>query len=396
MREGKETLNVPMYQPNASWRDRTFSDASLLSDASSGSYFSDISEASTSGTSAVLSPFPSPYLAVPQPRSKPPMKIILGTASFGSEKAPQAKFNTVNQAMPLLKSFQSRGYLDIDTARAYPVGKGGTAETLLGSCDSIHTWSNISTKVASFMPGSHRPANITRSIEQSLEALNAPYGVDIMYLHAPDHATPYVETLSAMNAAYQEGAFQRLGLSNYSASDVEKIVRICEENCFVKPSVYQGQYNAICRSAEAELFTVLRRHNIAFYAYSPTACGFFSGKVSRQSTAIKGSRWDQSSYIGRKYSKDYFHDELFATQSTVIDEADYCGISGHAAALRWTVYHSALDAAAGDAVVLGASSVEQMEENLNILEEGPLPPRLAAVMGEVWDAAAKGPNYTFC
>lgn len=217
-----------------------------------------------------------------------------------------------------------------------------------------------------------------------------------MYLHAPDRATPYAETLGAMNKAYEEGVFQRLGLSNYSASDVEKIVRICEESKFVKPSVYQGQYNAICRSAESELFAVLQRHKIAFYAYSPTACGFFSGKVTRESSAVKGSRWDASSLLGKKYSQDYFHDELFMAQRTVIDEAERCGISGHAAALRWTVHHSALDAAAGDAVIIGASSVEQMDENLNILEDGPLPPSLAAVMDRVWDAAVNGPRYHFC
>lgn len=48
---------------------------------------------------------------------------------------------------------------------------------------------------------------------------------------------------------------------------LEEFLDICEEKGFVKPSVFQGQYNAVCRRPEQDLMPLLRKHGIAFYAY---------------------------------------------------------------------------------------------------------------------------------
>ncbi|KAK5205467.1 hypothetical protein LTR72_007024 [Exophiala xenobiotica] len=329
---------------------------------------------------------------------KPPLRIVLGTASVGSHLSPLAKITTVEDASKFINLFRSRGYADIDTARAYPVGRGGTCEKLLGEEElRLAKWANVSTKVSSFMPGSHRAKNIGLSIDRSLDALNTDQ-VDVMYLHAPDRATPFKETCEAMNKAYLEGKFERFGLSNYSVEEVEEIVRICEENGWVKPSVYQGQYNPICRGGEEQLFAVLRKHNIAFYAYSPSACGFFSNKVSRASTKDKSSRWNIASPLGAKYAGDYFHDPLFAAAEIVRQQAQKYGISGHAAALRWTTWHSQLGAEYGDAVIVGASKLSQLKENMDILEQGPLPESLVETMNGVWEdvrSFEKGPRFSF-
>jgi aflatoxin B1 aldehyde reductase len=78
--------------------------------------------------------------------------------------------------------------------------------------------------------------------------------------------------------------------------------------------------------------------------------------------------------------------------------AAFYGISGHAAALRWTVWHSDLQAEKGDAVIIGASTQGQLEENLNILEQGPLPDSLLHVLERVWDDVKdldQGPRFSF-
>ncbi|KIW74884.1 hypothetical protein AYO21_06103 [Fonsecaea monophora] len=339
-----------------------------------------------------------PMPLVPAIPCKPPLRVVLGTASVGSNLSPLAKITTVEDATKFVNLFRSRGYADIDTARAYPVGRGGTCEKLLGEeALRLSKWANVSTKVSSFMPGSHRAKNIALSIDRSLEALNTD-AVDIMYLHAPDRATPFKETCEAMDKAYHEGKFERFGLSNYSVEEIEEIVRICEENGFVKPSVYQGQYNPICRGGEERLFAVLREHNIAFYAYSPSACGFFSNKVSRASTRDKNSRWNIASPLGAKYAGDYFQDPLFAAAEIVRQQAKKFGISGHAAALRWTTWHSQLGAEYGDAVIVGASKLSQLKENMDILEQGPLPEPLVETLNSVWEdvrALEKGPRFSF-
>lgn len=329
---------------------------------------------------------------------KPPLRVVLGTASVGSHLSPLAKITTIEELQKFVSTFRSRGYLDIDTARAYPVGRGGTCEKLLGEKPlRLSKWANVSTKVSSFMPGSHRTKNINLSIDRSLEALDAD-SVDVMYLHAPDRATPFKETCEAMHNAFLEGKFERFGLSNYTVEEVEEILKICEENSYVKPSVYQGQYNPICRGAEERLFTVLREHNISFYAYSPSACGFFSSKVSRASKNDKDSRWNVASPLGAKYSGDYFHDPLFAAAEIVRQQARRFGISGHAAALRWTTWHSELGAEYGDSVIIGASKHSQLSENLDILEQGPLPQPLVDTINGVWEDVKtfdKGPRFSF-
>lgn len=70
-----------------------------------------------------------------------------------------------------------------------------------------------------------------------------------------------------MDEKWREGRFDRFGLSNYRAEEVEEIVGICEREGLVRPRVYQGRYNAIIRGGEEKLFPVLRRYGIAFYAY---------------------------------------------------------------------------------------------------------------------------------
>ena len=190
--------------------------------------------------------------------------IVFGTASFGTGTS-QAKFNSPETALPILSLLRSRNITNIDTARAYPVGSPGTSEALLGAL-SVHAWASISTKVTSWAPSAHSAQNIANSVASSLQALGVEK-VDIMYLHAPDRTTSFEETCRAMDAEWRKGKFARFGLSNYRADEVEAIVDICEREGLVKPSVYQGRYNAIIRGGEEVLFPILRKHGIAFYAY---------------------------------------------------------------------------------------------------------------------------------
>lgn len=70
--------------------------------------------------------------------------------------------------------------------------------------------------------------------------------------------------------------------------------------------------------------------------------------------------------------------------ATVRDAAATHGISGHAAAVRWTAFHSVLDGKYGDAVIFGVSKIEQLHQTLNALEAGPLPAQLASVISDVY------------
>lgn len=53
--------------------------------------------------------------------------------------------------------------------------------------------------------------------------------------------------------------------AQYTADEVSEICKLCEENAWVKPTVYQGLYNCLARTAEGPLFPVLRKNGISFY-----------------------------------------------------------------------------------------------------------------------------------
>lgn len=88
-----------------------------------------------------------------------------------------------------------------------------------------------------------------------------------MFLHIPDRQTPFEDTANAMNEAFQQGKFRKLGISNFSPEEVQRYIDICEQKGYVKPSVYQGHYNLVVRRGETELFPLLRKNGMAFTAY---------------------------------------------------------------------------------------------------------------------------------
>ncbi|EHK50931.1 uncharacterized protein TrAtP1_009309 [Trichoderma atroviride] len=318
---------------------------------------------------------------------KSPIEIVLGTGNVGDmSRDPMAKFDSPAEVQEFLDAFYKSGYRQIDTARGYSPHAPLSCEPRLGAVN-VGDKFIIGTKVVSRPEGAHSKDKIADSVDGSLAALKVPQ-VDIMYLHQPNRSVPFEETAEAMDKAYREGKFKRFGLSNYTAAEVEQFIKISEEKGFVKPTVYQGQYNPIVRSGEKELLPVLQKHNIAFYAWSPGAAGFFNGN---HKNAQAGSRYDTSHFLGNFYTARYVKPSIDAAADRVREVAANHGISGHAASLRWTAYHSALSAERGDAIIIGASSIKQLNENLEIFEQGPLPQDVVdavdAVFAEIGDDA---------
>lgn len=175
------------------------------------------------------------------------------------------RYDTPDQVIAYLDAFYKRGYKQIDTARNYSTGAAGTSEPRLGAVEAGKRFI-IDTKVKSREPGSHTREKIAEDVDTSLEELRIDQ-INIEYLHQPDRATPFEETCEAIDKAYREGKFKKFGLSNFTAGEVAQVLDICERRGFVKPSVYQGQYNPLVRGGEKELFPLLRKNNMAFYAW---------------------------------------------------------------------------------------------------------------------------------
>ncbi|KAJ4328643.1 hypothetical protein N0V84_000832 [Fusarium piperis] len=317
------------------------------------------------------------------------IKLVLGTANIGDTSIdPMARFNSPDEVDGFLNAFAARGHHQLDSARAYSPHAPGSSEPRMGAVAAGDRFV-IDTKVNSLQPGSHTKEKILREIDASLEALKIKQ-INIEYLHMPDRATKFDEACEAMDQAHREGKIKHWGLSNYRADEVKLIVKICEERSFVKPTVYQGQYNLIVRSGEKELFPLLRKEGIAFYAYSPAAAGFFAGNHKKVKA---GGRYDKSLTLGGIYAQFYLKPSIMTATEKALNVASGHGISGHAAALRWTAYHGQLSKAHGDAVIIGASSPEQLESNIDMIEQGSLPDDVVAALEAVYEEIGNEVSY---
>lgn len=149
-------------------------------------------------------------------------------------------------------------------------------------------------------------------------------------------------------------------------------------------------YNALTRNAEDELFPALRRYGLAFYAYNPLAAGLFSGKYTAVTDRPSEGRFSNvDSERGTRYRERYFRAANFAALAIVEPVARRESLTLVEIAIRWLVHHSTLRVADGgpDGIVLGVSSLAQLEQNLDALEGGPLPEVVVEALDEAWKIA---------
>lgn len=117
---------------------------------------------------------------------------------------------------------------------------------------------------------------LVSSLDQSLKRMGLDY-VDIFYHHRPDPDTPLEETMSALDLIVRQGKALYVGISNYSAADTEKAVKILKElgtPCLV----HQAKYSMFERWVEGGLLDVLEQNGAGCVAFSPLAQGMLSDK----------------------------------------------------------------------------------------------------------------------
>ncbi|KAF2258402.1 putative oxidoreductase [Lojkania enalia] len=294
--------------------------------------------------------------------------------------------SSVDEVREWLKVLEEAGIEIIDTAEVY-----GASEEVMGKAGAASKFI-IDTK----MPGGFSPQLCSKDVminscKASLKKLNTD-SVDVYYLHAPDRRIPFKETLSGLDELYKAGAFKRLGLSNFLGAEVEEMVRVAKENNFVVPSVYQGNYSAVARRADEEIFPIIRKHNMAFYAYSPIAGGFLS-KSKAQLTDPQG-RFGEGQPLAQVYNGMYNRPSFVAVLDVWEQIAKDENVSRAELAYRWVVYHSNMQK--GDVIIVGARNIQQFKETMQSIKAGPLSDEAVKKIDEVWKsvkAEASLDNY---
>ncbi|KAB5526251.1 NADP-dependent oxidoreductase domain-containing protein [Coniochaeta sp. 2T2.1] len=284
--------------------------------------------------------------------------ILFGAGGIGTGKFTYT-WDTPEKVSSLLTSLSSLGITELDSAASYPPASEDTfnAETLLGKAGAVEKGFVIDSQVLHKGPTPFLSAGkIAASIDKTLEVLGTTK-IRTLYAHANDELVKIEEQARGFNEQWRMGKFERLGICNYSAKNMEKYFAVCEEKGYVKPAVYQGCYNAITRGPEDKLIPLLRRHNCAFYAYSPLAGGFLTGKVtlakdspSTSSHFLDRTRWAAGVHPGS--AAFYDHPEMHSADRSLrkVCEAQSPALTVQKACLRWIMYHSVLGD--GDAIIV--------------------------------------------
>lgn len=309
------------------------------------------------------------------------INLVLGTMTFG-----ESVFGNVVEDM--IRAFLDAGYTELDTAYVY---NDGQSELLIG--EALKGFGTekikISTKVNPRITGKLDGEAAYKQLNESLERLDIDC-VDTFYLHFPDPNTPVESVLEACAYLHRQGKFKELGLSNFPAWLVADVYHKCKSRGWVLPTVYEGIYNPLTRKAETELNMALNNFAMRFYAYNPLAGGLLTGRYGKFEDAPTDGRFTHRP----NYQKRYWKKSYFDGVALIKDACDKCGISVIDATYRWLAFHSMLSEERGDAIIIGASKLNHLKQNLKSIEAGALPEEVISAFSAAWEhCKADSPEY---
>jgi L-glyceraldehyde 3-phosphate reductase len=193
------------------------------------------------------------------------------------------------------------------------------------------------------------------SLDQSLKRMGLEY-VDIFYHHRPDPDTPLEETMTALDQAVRSGKALYAGISNYTARQTKaaaSILKALGTPCLI----HQPKYSMMVREPELDLLDILDDEGIGCIAFSPLAQGLLTSKyldgIPEDSRAAKSHGFLQ---------KQSITPDLMKKISNLNGVASGRNQSLAQMALAWLLKNPRVTS-----VLVGASSVKQLEDNLGAL-----------------------------
>ncbi|ESZ95731.1 hypothetical protein SBOR_3885 [Sclerotinia borealis F-4128] len=135
---------------------------------------------------------------------------------------------------------------------------------------------------------------------------------------------------------------------------------------------------------EKSLLPILRAHSISFYAFRVLASGFLTGNFSAGKST--DTRFSDAHPLGKAFQKLYGDPKLQQAMKDLEGSLAPLGVLGREASLRWMYYPSRLGV--GDAIILGASKIAQVRENVESITKGPLPDGVVEKVEGMWNVLA--------
>jgi L-glyceraldehyde 3-phosphate reductase len=193
------------------------------------------------------------------------------------------------------------------------------------------------------------------SLDQSLKRMGLEY-VDIFYSHRFDPDTPLEETMGALDTAVRRGQARYVGISSYGPQRTEEAARILR-GLGTPLLIHQPSYSLLNRWIERELLDVLDREGVGAIVFSPLAQGLLTDRY------LDGIQEDSRVRRGNSFSADLLTEENLARVRALNEIAAERDQTLAQLAIAWVLRDGRVTSA-----LLGASSVQQLDQNLAALQ----------------------------
>ncbi len=274
-----------------------------------------------------------------------------GWLTFGDQVDDETAFEIVRTAYEL-----GVNYFDTADANAH-----GRAEMVLGKAlEGLPREALVVASKAYFpsLPGPNGRGlsrkHIIEACNASLKRLNMDY-LDIYYCHRYDPDSPYEEVVTAMNTLIQQGKILYWGTSEWRASQIATAHGVARQLHLIPPAVEQTQYNMFTRrQVEYELYPLTQDRGLGLAAWGPLYSGILSGKYN--TGIMPGSRAsrDEMAWVRVQITP-----ERLAKVRQLTALAKDLGLTTAQLAIAWVLRRKEVST-----IITGATSVEQLEENL--------------------------------
>ena len=312
-------------------------------------------------------------------------EICLGAMTFHGGAGFWRAIGSVDQAgsTALVGRAIEAGVNFIDTANVYSEGESeGQLGQALRDLGVKREDVIIATKVRGRMGPGPNAVGLSRGhimdqVAASLKRLGLDH-IDLYQVHSFDPVTPLEETLRALDDCVSRGFVRTIGCSNFAAWQIMKALGISDKRGYARFETVQAYYSIAGRDLEREIVPLVEDQGLGVMVWSPLAGGFLSGKFTRGKRGDNDSR--RTTFDFPPVDKERAYDVIDAMEKV----ANAHGVSVARIALAWLLQRPGVMS-----VIIGAKTIEQLDDNLAATELTLSPEDLAAL-----DAvSALGPEY---
>ncbi len=289
-------------------------------------------------------------------------ELCLGTMTFGDET------DEAGSHAQLDRFVEAGGNL-VDTADVY---SAGVSEEIVGrwlSSRSREVVGSVVLATKGRFPTGSRPndsglsaRHLTRALDASLGRLGVD-AVDLYQVHAWDPWTPLAETLRTLDGFVRAGKIRYYGMSNFTGWQLTKAVHTARALGLAEPVTLQPQYSLIVREIEWEIVPAVIDAGMGMLPWSPLGGGWLTGKYQRDERPSGATRLGEDPGRGMEAWERRGTDRTWDIVEAVQGIAEERGVSMAQVALSWVTNRPGVTS-----TILGARTMEQLEDNLGSVE----------------------------